>query len=139
MTITQPFHPPLTFHHFIPTDACGSRVEPGWNQGGGLFLQKPLPQLLLSHWFAACPGGPGTDQSPASLAASQWSGGGHCVPGFNESFVVWQFRGGRELVFVRIFPEEKSRVGAVGGGGDQGSPTLERFANRFDFQIFKTS
>ena len=25
------------------------------------------------------------------------------------------------------------------GGGDQGSPTLESFANRFDFEIFKSS
>ena len=53
------------------------------------------------------------------------------------------------MVFVRIFPLEKCRdVGAVEptplmaagwGWKDQGSPTLERFANRLDFEIFKTS
>ena len=115
--------PSLPPHHRrTPTDA-----------GGGLFPAAATSKLW-SHWLARCPGGHWLDQSRTSLAASQWFGGGHCVRVFNESFVVWQFRGvGARIGLCQDFPVgEKLRCRCrpaswwllAGVGGDQGSPTL---------------
>ena len=105
---------------------------------GGLFPTATSNQLR-SHWFAGCPGGGWFDQSDSSIPASQWFGGGYCVNVFNESFVVGQFGGRGENWSLSDFLSSDGSFSRLGTWRDQGSPILESFANRLDFENFQTS
>ena len=105
---------------------------------GGLFPTATSNQLR-SHWFAGCPSGGWFDQSDSSIPASQWFGGGYCVNVFNESFVVGQFGGRGENWSLSDFLSSDGSFSRLGTWRDQGSPILESFANRLDFENFQTS
>ena len=58
---------------------------------------------------------------------------------FNESFVVGQFGGRGENWSLSDFLSSDGSFSRLGTWRDQGSPILESFANRLDFENFQTN